>query len=169
VDTAAVPGLLQTPDYARHVFESQAALLGTSTDDIADAVRTRMQRQNLLYASGKTIQILMAETALANPVCPSEVMAGQLDRLVMAVGLPDIEFRILSLDRPVPHVSWHGYWIVDDVVFVETVSSELRVHDPDQVAIYNTLTDRLWKRAVDGDDARALLTARTAAAHGGKR
>src|SRR5262249_54367642 len=61
VDTAAVPGLLQTPDYARWIFQSQAALLGTSTSDLDDAVRVRMQRQNVRYSSEKTIKILMTE------------------------------------------------------------------------------------------------------------
>jgi transcriptional regulator with XRE-family HTH domain len=164
VDTAAVPGLLQTPDYARSIFQSQAALLGTSTDDLDDAVRIRMQRQNVLYSSDKTIKILMAETALANPVCPPEIMIGQLDRLTMALGLPNVEFRILPTGQTVPHVIWHGYWIVDDVVQIETVTDEHTIRDPDQVAIYNTLTDRLWDRAAEGDAARAIL-ARIAAIH----
>ncbi|HKS44881.1 MAG TPA: DUF5753 domain-containing protein [Amycolatopsis sp.] len=162
VDTAAVPGLLQTPDYARHVFESQAAPLGTSTSDIDDAVRVRMQRQNVLYAPGKTIQILMAETALVNPVRPAGIMAGQLDRLTVAVGPPNVEFRILPVGRTVRHVLWRGYWIVDDVVLIETVSDELRIRDPDQVAIYTRLADRLWDQADEGDDARRIL-AETAA------
>lgn len=158
VDTAAVPGLLQTPDYARWIFQSQAALLGTSTSDLDDAVRVRMQRQNVLYDPGKTIKILMTESALANPVCPPEVLLGQLDRLTTAIGLPNVEFRILPTGQTVPHVLWHGYWIVDDVVQIETVTDEHTIRDPDQVAIYNALTDRLWDRATEGDDARAILT-----------
>lgn len=47
---------------------------------------------------------------------------------------------------------------MDDVVLVETVSEELRVVDPDQVAVYNRLTDRLWPVAVEGDVARRLLS-----------
>jgi transcriptional regulator with XRE-family HTH domain len=157
VDTAAVPGLLQTPDYARHIFQSQAALLGTATSDIDESVRVRMQRQAVLYDSGKTIKILMPETALANPVCPPDVLRGQLDRLTMAVGLPNVEFRILPTGQTVPHVLWHGYWIVDDVVLIETITNEHRISDPDQVATYNTLTDRLWEQAAERDNARAVL------------
>lgn len=51
----------------------------------------------------------------------------------------------------------HGYWIVDDVVQVETVTAELTVIDPDEVDTYNRLTDMLWAAAAEGDAARQLL------------
>lgn len=157
VDVAAVPGLLQTPDYARHIFRSQAELLDVTSDDIEDSVRARMQRQSVLYSADQTVKILMTETALANPVCPADVLAGQVDRLTVAVGLPSVRFGIIPAAAPVPFVPWHGFWIVDDVVFVETISEELRVRDPDQVEIYRRMADGLWAAAVEGDAARALL------------
>ena len=157
VDIAAVPGLLQTPDYARHIFRSQIELLGVTAADIEDAVRARMQRQNVLYTSGKTIEILMTETALYNSVSPADVMAGQIDRLVCAVGLPGVRLGILPMGRTLPHVPWHGYWVLDDVVFIEKITGEHRVRDPGQVAVYNTLTDRLWSAATEGEHARTIL------------
>jgi hypothetical protein len=57
---------------------------------------------------------------------------------------------------------WHGYWIVDDTVFVENITAELQIVDPDQVAIYNRLTDQLWSVATEGDQARTLLAGITA-------
>lgn len=157
VDLAAVPGLLQTPEYARQIFRTQADLLGV-TDDIDSAVRARMQRQNVLYAGSKTIEILVAETALHTTVCAADVLTGQIDRLLSAVGLPEVRFGILPMSRALPHTPWHGYWVVDDVVLVETITDELRIRDPEQVATYNLLTDRLWKVAAEGDAARAILT-----------
>lgn len=53
---------------------------------------------------------------------------------------------------------WHVYWIVDDVVLIETITDELRIYDPEHLTIYNILTDRLWTAAAEGDDARAILT-----------
>ncbi|MFD1052446.1 Scr1 family TA system antitoxin-like transcriptional regulator [Kibdelosporangium lantanae] len=43
-----------------------------------------------------------------------------------------------------------GYWIVDDAVYVEHVAGELRIDDEEQVAVYNRLTDRLWRAAGRG-------------------
>jgi hypothetical protein len=47
-------------------------------------------------------------------------------------------------------------------VLVETAAEELRIDDPDQVALYHRLTDRLWTVAVEGAEVRSLL-ARVAA------
>lgn len=156
VATMIVPGLLQTPDYARAVLRSQTELLEVP-DDVDAAVAARMERQRILYEPGRIVEILIAEAALRHPVASPEVMVAQLDRLISAVGLPGVRFGMLPLSRPVPYVPLHGFWIVDDVVEVETVTSEVRVTDSDQVAIYQQLADRLWSVAVEGDDARALL------------
>lgn len=161
VDIAAVPGLLQTPDYARAIFASQADLLEVP-DDVEASVRARMERQRILYEPNRTLEILVAEAALRHPICPAPVMLAQLDRLLSALGLPGVRIGVLPLDQQLPHVPWHGYWIVDDEVFVELVSSEVRVTDQAEVAIYHRLTDRLWSVAVEGDAARTLL-ARVAA------
>ncbi len=40
----------------------------------------------------------------------------------------------------------HGYWIIDDLVMVETVTGEITTLDPDDLALYCRLTDRLWVR-----------------------
>ena len=152
----AVPGLLQTPDYARSIFTTQAELLDLP-DDVEASVAARLRRQQVLYDSSKTIEILIAEAALLHSVVGADVLAGQIDRLVTVLGLSTVRLGILPAGRPLPHLLPHGYWIMDDVVLVETVSDELRVTDPDQVAIYRRLTDQLWSAALEGDDARALL------------
>lgn len=157
-DTAAVPGLLQTPDYARHILRSQAEFFGVP-DDVDEAVQARMRRQNILYDTGRTIDLLMTESALAHPVCPPATLAAQLDRLGSAIGLPGVRFGIVPAGRQLPFVPWHGFWIVDEVVFVENVHDERRVHDPGEVAFYRKLADALWESAAVGEDARAIITA----------
>ena len=161
VAIAMVPGLLQTPEYARAIFASQVDLLEVP-DDVDAAVAARAARQQVLYDPAKQIDILIAEAALIHPVCDRRVLAGQVDRLISVIGLPSVRFGVLPAGRQLPHLLQHGYWILDDRVLVETVSEELRIEDPDQVALYRRLTDRLWTVAVDGDAARTLL-ARVAA------
>jgi len=156
VELMGVPGLLNTFDYARAVFASQADLLDIP-DDADESATVRMQRQRVLYDSTKAIDILIAEAALMHPVCTPAEMVTQIDRLVSAIGLPGVRIGLLPAYRPLPNLLSHGFWIVDDVVFVETVSGEERVTDPDQVAVYERLADRLWSAAVTGDDARAVL------------
>ncbi|SMD24221.1 helix-turn-helix domain-containing protein [Lentzea albidocapillata] len=156
VDVGVVPGLLQTPEYARHVLLVHANVHGGG-QDIAEAVRTRMRRQQVLYEPGRTIEILVTESALLHPVAPPDVMAGQIHRLVAAIGTPNVRFGILPAHVRLPYMLMHGYWIVDQVVMVETVTAELRITDPDEVATYGKVTDLLWSAAVEGDAARTLL------------
>lgn len=157
VDLMAVPGPLQTEDYARAVFTTQAALLEVPAGDVDEAITVRMQRQHMLYDSSKSIDILIAEAALVHPVCSPAQMVAQVDRLVSATGLSGVRFGILPAYRALPHLLPHGFWIVDDVVSIEKVTGEDRETDPEQVAIYDRLADRLWSAAVTDEAARALL------------
>ena len=50
-------------------------------------------------------------------------------------------------------------------MLVDTMTSELRVTDPDRIVTYNRIVDTLWAVALEGDDARREL-ARIAAALG---
>lgn len=156
VDIAAVTGLLQTADYARAVFDSQASLLEVP-HDTEQAIGARVQRQQILYDTDKHIEILIGEAALLHPIAPPEVMLVQIDRLLSVTGLPHVRFGVLPVRRQLPHLLLHGYWIVDDHVSIETTTTESDIDDPDQVATYHRLTDRLWTVAAEDDAAREIL------------
>ena len=156
VEFGLVPGLLQTAEYATHVLEASREVFG-GADDIAAAVRARIQRQQVLYNGGKQIEILVAEAALLHPIAPAAVMLGQLHRLMGTVGMPNVRFGVLPARRRLPYWPTEGYWMVDQLVIVEWLGAEEQVTDPDQVAVYHEVTDRLWTAAVEGDEARALL------------
>lgn len=81
-EPAIVPGLLQTPDYARHVFVNNAAFRG-GAPDIDAAVQARMKRQEFLYDPDKHFRFLVTEAALRYLVCPLATLRAQLDRLVL--------------------------------------------------------------------------------------
>lgn len=98
----------------------------------------------------------MTEFALTTAVCPPTVTLAQLDRLTSVIGLPDVRFGVLP-NYQLPHLLPTGFWIVDTEVFVEHASIELRIDDPDQVAIYTRLTDRLWTVAAEVQVARTIL------------
>ncbi|GAA4013045.1 helix-turn-helix transcriptional regulator [Allokutzneria multivorans] len=156
VDIMCVPGLLQTADYARAIFATQADLLEVPAGDLDDAVRARMRRQQVLY-SGQRVEILLAQASLANPVCSASQMRVQVDRLLSMIGLPNVRLGIIPLWSTLPNLLPHGFWVIDDVVLVETVTAEHRITDPEQVTVYNRLADRLWDSAAENDAARAAL------------
>ncbi|GAB3477907.1 helix-turn-helix domain-containing protein [Amycolatopsis cihanbeyliensis] len=157
VDITSVTGLVQTPDYARRIFRTQADLLEIPHDTEA-AVKARMKRQQILYDTDKQIEILISEAALAHMITMPTELIVQLDRLATLIGMPHVRLGILPLYRQLPHVPVHGYWIVDDYVTIENITAEVEIDDPEQVALYHRLTGRLWTAAADGDDARTVLS-----------
>lgn len=160
VEISAVPGLVQTSEYARNVFEIVADLHGTERD-IDQAVAARMERQRVLYDRTKTFEILLVEAALVYPICAPADMVAQIDRLMSIASLPNVRFGVIPLNTRLPAVPMHGYWIVDDLVMVETVAGEITTPEPDEVDLYRKLTSRLWSVAAEGADARTVLLERS--------
>lgn len=155
VDVGVVPGVLQNADYARYVLEAVAKLHGAR--DVDEGVKARMRRQQVLYEPGKTIEILMSYAALIHPIAPPDVMVGQIHRLIATIGIPNVRFGIIRPHTQLPYPLTHGYWIVDDLVMIEQTHGEVILHDPDEVNVYNQLTDMLWDHAAEGTEARELL------------
>lgn len=159
-ETAWVPGLLQTPDYARAVFAEMVALHDLEADagDVDAAVTTRMQRQRHLYDNGKRFEFLLAEPVLRWGFCPPDVMRAQLDRLRGVVGLPTVRFGILPLDARLAIPPQNSFQLYDDVAIVETFVGET-THSPPDSAAYARVLSRLWAQSATGAEALALLDA----------
>lgn len=155
--SSMVVGMLQTADYARHVFEAYADL-HQSVRDIEDAVRARVRRQEILYRPGRVFDIVMWEAALHAGVCPPEVLAGQLDRLSGLVGMDTVRLGIVPLGAPVRIPPGPGFWLYDDrLVIVEDWHAELWLDDVESVGVYERVWDRLHEAAVYGPGAHRLI------------
>lgn len=157
VNLTLVPGLLQTAEYARTVFVTLSELHQSERDTDA-AVRARIERQQVLYDSAKQIELLMTEASLRYPIAPPSVMLAQIDRLLTVQGLPALRLGIVPLGHRLPAVVMHDFVIRDDTVLVELVNTEIISREPADLTLYNRLADMLWSVAVEGDDARGLLT-----------
>jgi transcriptional regulator with XRE-family HTH domain len=156
VELFLVPGLLQTPAYARAVFELAADMHGTHPD-ADEAARARVRRQDVLYDPSKSVEILIGESALRYPICPRDVLRAQIDRLINIAGLAHVRLGVIPLDSPLPTITLHGYGVLDDIVTVEVNHTEIAVSDSEDVDLYNQITARLWDIAVEGDAASVLL------------
>ena len=153
LETAIVPGLLQTADYARHVFRGLAELHG-SPDDVEEAVRSRMRRQEALYHGERTFQFLVTEAALRARVCPPTVLRAQLDRLLALSGMENVQLSVIPSTAQLLKATSHGFWIFDDsLVLIETINAELAVRDREDIALYTRLFDTYWQAAHHGQRA----------------
>jgi transcriptional regulator with XRE-family HTH domain len=155
-ETVFVPGLLQVPDYARALLVAAYDLHSIEAQDIDEAVALRLKSQQALYQPEKRFQFLIAETVLRWLIVPADVMRTQLDRLLMAVGMPHVELRILQMGQLLHTAPQHGFILYDDVAVVETFAGET-THGEEESVLYTRVMDRLWAEAAIGDDARRLI------------
>ena len=152
-----VPGLLQTPDYARHVFHRLATLHGTP-NDAEDGVRVRMHRQRVLYDSRKQLRFLLTEAALRYRIAPPHVHQGQLDRLLAVQALDTLDLAVIPFTATLPVVPSHGFTMFDDtLVLVEITGAELAFRERVEINLYREVFERLWAVGEAGLPAAALI------------
>lgn len=156
-EATVIPGLFQTPGYARHLLIQNAELM-RSPRDTEEAVQARMRRQEVLYETGKLFRVLVWEGALHALICPRAEMAGQLDRLVGLIGMSTVELGIVPLGAPLTLTPKHGFWIFDEErVIVETVNTELQYESAEEVELYGRVWDGLNESAAYGPKAHRLI------------
>lgn len=150
-----VPGLLQTPEYARAVFS-----VGR-TRDVDAAVAARVARQRVLYEPGRAFAFLVAEQVLRWPIGGREVLAAQLDRIVSLARLNTVTFGVLPAGQTVACL-WNNFilWTLPDEaarVTVERTDGETDTSDEGTVALHEGLWSRLWEAAVHDGEAVELV------------
>jgi transcriptional regulator with XRE-family HTH domain len=154
---AMVVGILQTPDYSRHVF-ARMADLQQSPRDIEEAVLARSRRRDLLYEPGREFHIIMWEAALLAGLAPPDVLAAQMDRLASVIGLDTVRLGIIPLSAHLGIPPGNGFWLYDErLVIVEEWHAEMWLNDADSVALYGRVWETLDKSAVYGTHARRLI------------
>ncbi|MGI5151442.1 helix-turn-helix domain-containing protein [Plantactinospora sp. CA-294935] len=157
---SAVPGLLQTAEYARNVF-ALADVFGIG--DTAKAAAARIERQAALYEAGRRYEFLISEAALRFSPVASDALAAQYDKILSVSTLSSVNVAILRTGARPSAVHAHPfvvYTMPDDTTFatIETYTRELTLTDPEEITVYQRVYDNLLADAVTGDQARSLLT-----------
>ncbi len=157
-EPATIPGLLQTAEYARARFAEGVLLFGTP-NDIDYAVRTRMQRQELLYRRDKHFHFVLTEGALRYRRSSLEVQLAQLDRLMSLSALPNVKLGIIGFETQFIVGPWHAFWLRDQKrVTIETFSAELNLVQPEEIELYASIFEQMAAVASYGRSARAIIT-----------
>uniref|UniRef100_A0AAU2V9X8 Helix-turn-helix transcriptional regulator n=1 Tax=Streptomyces sp. NBC_00003 TaxID=2903608 RepID=A0AAU2V9X8_9ACTN len=152
-----VPGIFQTPEYARGVLTDVSNRLGAPRD-IEEGVRARMKRQEALYQPGHHFHALMWEGALHVLRSSPEAMAAQLDRLTGLIGVDTVTLGIIPFGVRTPFSPKHGFWIIDErLVIADTWHAEVWLDSVDDVALYLRLWRSLRESAVFGHQAHRLI------------
>jgi transcriptional regulator with XRE-family HTH domain len=151
-----IPGIFQTAQYAAAVISSFMNFSGI-TADLDEAVAARMEWQKVIYGDRK-FQVVLEEQALRTRAGGSEVMAGQLDRLLAVMSLPRVGLGIIPSMAERIVMPSAGFLIFDEeMVQAETVSAWLTVTQPQEIALYARRFELLRQSAAHGCEARVLI------------
>ncbi|SCG48466.1 DUF5753 domain-containing protein [Micromonospora humi] len=168
---ALVPGLLQTPAYARLRVAAGASLAGEV--DVEADVRARAVRQELLVRPDPPHYTALLDERACEPAgLPAEVWREQVRHLLALAERSQVAIRVLphgasSGDdlHPLAPFSYYAYPDPDDprTVLVETLTTDLRLVAEADVARYEQLIERLLAVALSEDATVELLTRRLGA------
>ncbi|MDT0379887.1 helix-turn-helix transcriptional regulator [Streptomyces sp. DSM 42041] len=129
--TQAVPGLLQTEDYARAVFAMWRPLL--DEDTIEQRVAARLARQEIFSRRPLPhLSFVMEEASLHRRLGGSTVWRGQLEELLAAGQRRNVEIQLMPLTRE-QHAGLAGpFTLIEDrngrrIAYTE-VQGDSRVH-----------------------------------------
>ncbi|MFE4457199.1 helix-turn-helix domain-containing protein [Nocardia tengchongensis] len=152
-----IPGLLQTPGYVEAVLRRMIKFYGIP-NDLDEGVSARVERQQILHQGNRRFSFVIAEQALQTTVGDGSVMVGQLEHLLAVMSLPRLVIGIaparFALDGP----AINGFVMYDNrLVLVETVSAELSINQPREIALYGKLFAQLADQAAYGEPARQLI------------
>ncbi|WP_258539593.1 helix-turn-helix domain-containing protein [Streptomyces ipomoeae] len=94
----AVPGLLQTEEYARAVFSIRRPLL--DEDRIEQGLSARLARQEI-YARkpAPLMSFVLEESVLQRPIGGREVLRGQLEQVLLIGHKRNVEIQVMPVSR----------------------------------------------------------------------
>lgn len=151
-----IPGILHTAEYATAVMR-QVIDFYQIPDDLDAGVATRLERQQILYHGQHRFHFIIAHQALLTTVGGTDVMMGQLDRLLDVMSLPRVALGIIPTHSAY-RVPTNQFIMFDNrLVHVETISAELSISQPREIALYTRAFNELTRQAVHGPAARALI------------
>ncbi|MBO2452963.1 helix-turn-helix transcriptional regulator [Actinomadura barringtoniae] len=157
-ESARVPGILQTPGYARGVMASTAFLFELPTDELEAAAQARLSRQHLVTSGRNRYSFVIESGVLAHIVGGVGAMNEQYDFLIRVSRLPNVALGVIPPGRVRTIFAGEGFYCFDDqLVRTEFWSGGVRTNRPDEIAYYLRLFAILHDMAVYGDPARALI------------
>lgn len=160
-----IPGLLQTADYAHAI--TRAVFPDMAPDVVEQRVQGRMARQQLLdRENAPDFEAVVDESVLHRVVGSRTVMRVQLERLLELSERPKVMLRVVPYEAGALPTGNNKFIIlrfvsaeVDDVVFIEGLTRDLYLDDPDEVKTYNTTFRTLVQLAASTDKTRAIIAA----------
>ncbi|MFE6742933.1 helix-turn-helix domain-containing protein [Streptomyces tubercidicus] len=154
-----IPGLLQTPDYARVLFSRR----DTDSEKVESRVRARLSRQPRFLADGGPLYVaVLDESCLRNAVGSPEIMRDQCARLLSAGQHANIRIQVaptglFGLVRPLSSVSLIEL-VNERWVYSESVDRGYFNNDPAVYLRHSRTYDVLRADALSAHESAALIS-----------
>ncbi|MCT4357245.1 helix-turn-helix domain-containing protein [Streptomyces sp. Je 1-79] len=154
-----VPGLLQTPEYARSLF-SRAA----TGEELEERVRARLSRQQRFLAEDGPLYVaVLDESCLQTSIGSEEVMRAQCAHLLRVGRQPNIRVQVAPSDRlgiHRPNTSMSLIKLPDGREWVYSESLDLGhfSDDPAVLARHGRTYDVLRADALSAEESAALIS-----------
>jgi transcriptional regulator with XRE-family HTH domain len=153
-EATIVPGLLQTPEYARAVMLANPAMI--SPDKLENFISIRHARQARLdQGTDVRLDAVIWEAALITTVGSDEVQHGQLGRLLELMNRPNISVQMLPLEAG-DKASMSGSFVMFSfgsersvsTVFIENLTSSQYLERDQELRGYTLVFDALRSAAL---------------------
>jgi hypothetical protein len=169
-ESELVPGLLQTPDYARTLIRSDNP--GVDAAEIERRVHVRSARQRLLtrQTAPPTLDVVLNEAIVRRPVGGPRVMAAQLERLMEAGELPHVTIRVMPFDVGLHHGIMSGPFVIlrfprnangeetePPIVYVDGFTGDLYLDKPREIERYAMAFDDINRLALSEPESMDLI------------
>lgn len=161
-ENAAIPGLLQTPEYAEAVFSNFYPPL--PADHIAQQTEDRIARQGLFHRTPQppVMHFIIEQSILERPIGGRDLMHRQLRHLREMAELPFAGIQIIRMDRET-HAGLAGPMILletpdhDQLAYLEGQHVGFLQDDPDEVHLLHLKYGMLRSQALSLEDSKRLL------------
>jgi transcriptional regulator with XRE-family HTH domain len=158
-----IPGLLQTPDYARSVFEARES---DTPEEIERLLAVRMERQALLTREAPPeYWVILSEAALRRQVGSPAVMRAQLRHLDEISRRPNVVLLLIPFTQGAHPGMASGPFVMlsfpdpedADVIRLETLTGGAYMEGESAIARYTLTYNHLRATALPPKGSRALI------------
>ncbi|NEW40815.1 helix-turn-helix domain-containing protein [Nocardia cyriacigeorgica] len=161
-----VPGLLQTPEYARVLDRAHFQAARTDEQELRIAARMKRKRLFTRKLNPATVSAVIHEAVLHTVVGSGSVMAEQSSYLAEVSTRPNVDIRVLPFTAGYPVGYAVGPYIILEfnsgpaeptVVYVENLTGDLYLEGESDLTMYRAATAAIQRTALDAVSSRSLL------------
>ncbi|MFH9561193.1 helix-turn-helix domain-containing protein [Streptomyces globisporus] len=164
-EPGVIPGLLQTPDYARAVMER--GLPRMEPDVLQRSVDLRIKRQEILTRQDPAppqLWVLTDETSLRRPVGSAAVMRKQIEHLLDVADLPNVTLQVCTFDAGLHPGAFGPFTIfrfeipeLPDIVCTDSLSRAGYSEEKEETALFREALGQMSVYALSKQKTKTFL------------